>query len=352
MKVLRIILVLLGLLALLTVGIGFFGPSEISVSHKKVMKAPLPAVWEQVVEFKNWPNWSPWVASDQDMKITYNESGSRGLSGGYSWKGPKSGKGEMEIREIKEGEKIGINIGVDMGDGMEYSTCDMQFKEVEGGTEVTWNWESSGNISFGERLSNVIMPSILKGMYEEGLNGLEKAAISNPFITEELEVKGIAMKEVEMPELFYIGKRYVDRNKEEITAKMYASSYKDIYREVSGNGEVSKLVQPPISVTEAFDNETKVSTFTIAIMSTEKLYGGLSLATDYIKPHKAMVYVHKGSYETLPESYERLMPAIYAKELTPLMPSYEVYSIGPINEPDNSKWITQIVIPLEWIEAM
>ena len=76
MKVLRIILVLLGLLALLTVGIGFFGPSEISVSHKKVMKAPLPAVWEQVVEFKNWPNWSPWVASDQDMKITYNEFGS------------------------------------------------------------------------------------------------------------------------------------------------------------------------------------------------------------------------------------------------------------------------------------
>ena len=352
MKVLRIILVLLGLLALLIVGIGFFGPSDMNVSHKKVMKAPLPAVWEQVVEFKNWPNWSPWAASDPEMKITYSKAGSRGLGGGYSWEGPKTGKGEMEIREIREGEKIGMDIGFDMGGGMEYSTCDMQFKEVEGGTEVTWNFESSGNTGFGERLSNVIMPSILKGMYEEGLNGMEKEAIANPFIPKEIEVVDVAMEEVDMPGLFYIGKRYVDKNIEEITAKMYTSSYRDIFKEVAENGEAAKLIQPPVSVTEAYDNETKVSTFTIAMMSTEKLYGGLSLATDYIKPHKAMIYRHKGSYERLPESYEAIMPAIYAKGLTPLMPSYELCLIGPITEPDDSKWVTQIVIPLEWIEAM
>ena len=351
MKVLRIILVLISLLILLIVGVGLFGPTEMNVSHKKVLKVPLPAVWEQVVEFKNWESWSPWAASDPDMKVTYNEAGSRGVGCGYSWDGPNTGIGEMEIREITEDKEIGMDIGFDMGDGMEYSTCDMQFSEVEGGTEVTWNFESTGGTKFGQRLMNVIMPSMLTGMYEQGLTGMEKAALANPVTAIKPEAKEMGIEEAEMPGFFYIGKRYVDVNAADITSEMYSSAYQAIFKEVAAKGDAAKLIQPPISVTEAHD-DNEVSTFSIAMMSTEKLMGGLTLASEYIKPHKAMTYIHKGPYETLSDSYEKIMPAIYAKGVTPLLPCYEIYITDPGTELDPSKWETKIVVPVEWVEAM
>ncbi len=352
MKVVRIILVLLGLLILLVVGIGFFGPSEMNVSHKKVLKAPLPAVWEQVVEFKNWPNWSPWAASDPEMKVTYNEAGSRGVGGGYSWDGPKTGIGEMEIREITEGEEIGMDIGFDMGDGMEYSTCDMQFKEVEEGTEVVWNFESTGGTGFFQRIMNVVMPSMLTGMYETGLTAMEKAANDNPFTSKEAPALEMGMEEVDLEGFHYIGKRYTDVKVADITKEMYSAAYQEIFTVTGANGDVAKLIQPPISVTEAYDDETTSSTFSIAMKSSEEIYGGMKLASAYIKPHKAITFMHIGPYETLSDTYEKMMPAIYAKGLTPLMPCYEIYMTDPGTEPDPSKWETQIVIPTEWIEAM
>lgn len=349
MKVLRIILVLVGLLLVLILGVGLFGPTSMEISHSKVVKAPMSSVFEQVVEFKNWPNWSPWAADDPEMKVTYEEK-SRGEGGSYSWESEKSGKGRMEIREVVPGEKIGMDIGFDMGDGLQYSTCDMMFNEVEGATEVTWDFNSSGNDGFGERLMNVVMPSMLKGMYEKGLTNLEGAALANPYVEKKEMVEESGIREEDMEGFNYLGIRFSDINIADITQEMYATSFEKIAAHATVSGGADKIVPPPMAVNYAFDKETLVTTFSLIMRTSEKIEGTEEIESEFMKAHRAMVYTHVGPYENLPESYEKIISVLMAKGYEMLEPSYEVYLTDPGTEPDPTKWKTDVYIPIAWNE--
>ncbi len=352
MKVLRIILVLLGLLVVLFLGVGLFGPTGMDVSHTKVVKAPMSSVYEQVIEFKNWPNWSPWQEMDPEMKVTYGENGSRGVGGSYSWDGPQTGVGEMEIREAVEGEKIGMDLGFDMGDGMDYNTCDMMFKEVPEGTEVTWTFKSSDKDGFMERIFNVVGPSMLKGSYEKGLNNLEQAAIDNPYVEKKTLPIEEGVREADYDGFYYVGEKYSDVKIEDVSSDDFASSFMKVFAHLGVTGNMDKVVQPPLSVNEAYDEETTVSTFVVAMRTTEKVDGGADLVSEYVMPHKALTYIHVGPYENLPASYEKIVEVAMAKGYEMLFPCYEIYLTDPETEPDTSKWKTEIVLPVEWKEAM
>jgi len=347
MKVIRIILVLIGLLLLIFVGVGLFGPTSMEVTHKKVVKAPMASVWEQVVDFKNWPNWSPWAESDTAMVVTYGEKGSRGVGGSYSWEGPVTGVGEMEIREITENEEIGMDIGFDMGEGMTYSTADMQFKEVEGGTEITWNFNSSGQEDFMERIFNVIMPSVLKGMYDTGLTNLEQAALENPYKPKKEVPMEVGVREMEKEGFWYIGDRYTDVTMSDVGQAEYGASYQKIFAHLGATGNADKIIQPPMSVTHAYDTETTITTFSVAMKTSQEVDPGTDLECVYIEPHKALVYMHVGDYEGISKSYEKAVQVMLAKGYTMKLPSYEVYITDPGTEPDSSKWKTELVIPVE-----
>ncbi|MFK7757919.1 MAG: SRPBCC family protein [Flavobacteriales bacterium] len=350
MKVLRIILVLVALLAILIVGIGFMGPTGMEISHSKTIKAPKEAVYNQVNNLKNWKNWSPWYAEDPEMKLAYSEGDASGEGAWYTWNGEKSGVGKLEIREASD-SKLGMDIGFDLGKGLEYSTCDMMFKELgEAETEVTWTFSSSNQTGFISRIMNVVMPSMLKGQYEKGLNGLESAAQDNPFKKTEPKKVETGMRIQEMDGFHYIGKRFNNIMVQDIKAEDYANSYGKIMEYLGGMNAMNKLVQPPIALTESYNLETTESTFVVAMKTSELIAPNEDLITDYFKAHKAMTIVHLGPYENLPGTYEKIMGAIRAQNMEPIFPSYEVYITDPGAEPDQSKWETLVVVPIQWTE--
>lgn len=347
MKVLRIILVLIGLLILLVIGVGLFGPTSMDVSYTQKLNAPVASVFNQVEDFKNWPNWSPWAESDPEMKVTYGDK-SKGEGASYSWEGPVTGKGRMDMREVVKSEKLGMDIGFDMGNGLEFSTADMFFKQEGEATEVTWNFNSTGSDGFMERIMNVVMPSKLEGMYQQGLTKLEKVALENPYTPEEEPVLNTGVKKEMREGFFYLGERYENVGLTEISSAMYAASYGKIMSYMGENNAMDKLVQPPISVTEKYDEESQVTTFSVAMMTSEKIDAGSGLESRYMNDHSAMVMTHYGPYETIADTYEKLMTVIMAKEMEPLFPCYEIYVTDPETEPDSTKWETKVVIPTEW----
>src|SRR4051812_19038405 len=102
-KFLRFLLVLLGIIVLGIIILGIVEPKEITVSRSTVISAPKDVIWEQIVKFKNWPNWSPWYAMEPTVEMTYfGEDGKEGSY--YHWVGKKTGEGNMKNAGMKDGE--------------------------------------------------------------------------------------------------------------------------------------------------------------------------------------------------------------------------------------------------------
>ena len=81
-----------------------------TVTRSATIDAPPARVYEQIVDFHNWTNWSPWEDLDPDLKRTYSGSES-GKGAAYAWSGNrKAGEGRMEITEATEPSTVHINL--------------------------------------------------------------------------------------------------------------------------------------------------------------------------------------------------------------------------------------------------
>jgi len=62
---------------------------------------------------------------------------------------------------------------------------------------------------------------------------------------------------------------------------------------------------------------------------------------------EAAVVVHTGSFDTLPDTYDRLKATIETAGRIPGVGPWEVYLTDPERVPDPADWLTEVVWPLE-----
>lgn len=100
----------IGLLVLLLLVIGLFTKKAYSVERAIVINKPRTEVFNYIKHLKNQDYYSKWVMMDPNVKKTY--SGTDGTVGFiYAWDSNKqAGKGEQEIKNITEGERMDIEI--------------------------------------------------------------------------------------------------------------------------------------------------------------------------------------------------------------------------------------------------
>ncbi|MEM0969374.1 MAG: SRPBCC family protein, partial [Verrucomicrobiota bacterium] len=53
---------------------------------------PIQTAYDHVRDFRKWPEWSPWLITDPECKVSYEEDGA-----GYRWEGHVCGAGEMQV---------------------------------------------------------------------------------------------------------------------------------------------------------------------------------------------------------------------------------------------------------------
>ena len=81
-----------------------------TVTRSTTIDAPPARVYEQVADFHNWVNWSPWEDLDPDLKRTYSGSES-GKGAAYAWSGNrKAGQGRMEITEATPPSTVRVDL--------------------------------------------------------------------------------------------------------------------------------------------------------------------------------------------------------------------------------------------------
>ena len=75
-----------------------------------VERSVTPArIYDQIANFHNWTNWSPWETVDPELKRT--SGAESGIGAVYGWSGNrKAGQGRMAITDATEPSSVQIDL--------------------------------------------------------------------------------------------------------------------------------------------------------------------------------------------------------------------------------------------------
>ena len=149
------------------------------IEETAIIEAPLPVVYNEVNNFRNWESWAPWIVNEEDAVPNFSEN-SQGEGAEFSWTGDDIGDGTVVTTKAIPDSSIEqlavIHPTFAETEGDMYWT----FEEVEEGTKVTWGIK--GNQSFREKLaytfSNSSLSDVLKPRLTEGLQNLKESTLN------------------------------------------------------------------------------------------------------------------------------------------------------------------------------
>lgn len=174
MNILLIILAVIGCLIALVLLIAAIAPKGYSIYREIVINRPVAYVFDYIRYLKNQEEFSKWVMTDPNKKTELRgEDGKVGVV--YAWNGnQQAGEGEQEITNIKENERIDIEVRfVRPFEGLAYTP--FVVKELSPDqTHITWGMTSSMKFPMNAMLLFVKMEKLLGKDLEISLANLKQ----------------------------------------------------------------------------------------------------------------------------------------------------------------------------------
>jgi effector-binding domain-containing protein len=327
----------IGILLLLIIGVFLIlclsAPKEVNMTKSVSIKAPKQLVWEQMLYFKNWDSWSPWVEKDPTTKVTL--SGNDGTVGsGYSWVAEKMGQGTV-TNSYTSGDSMHFN----MQFIKPFEATPDGFVKVEdegnGMTKASWNYHGENNFIGGGFMK--LMELFGHGLdkdYERGLQRIkekcEKMASETPAAAVMPEMK---VMEMQFPGHTYAGVRKL------IGWNEMDKFFMDTYPALKSKLGDSK--QDPASALYYTWDTAKHQTDVAAVfpVSDAKAAKGATVFT--IPASKSYMIAYQGPYSNMKAAHNALGKHLADKnEKMNLV--IEEYVKNDNNEKDSTKWVTNI----------
>jgi len=130
-------LAVIGTVALVVVGVGFFLPSSFEVKRSTVISAPAGKVYDLVSDPRTWSKWSVWSQRDPAMDVSY-AGPPFGQGAKWSWASKSEGTGSMEFVKVDPNRRIDYTLSFPdfgMKSGGEW----LFEAQGESATKVTWS---------------------------------------------------------------------------------------------------------------------------------------------------------------------------------------------------------------------
>jgi uncharacterized protein YndB with AHSA1/START domain len=182
MKVLKWIFIVILSLVVLTTGIGFMMPEEVTVTTTEEIKLPPYEVFHFVAGFVDRTAWDPWIKADTAVECTFDiKPGYTGST--YKWDGPKIGPGMMVVDSVVPGSYLLNKVSFSRGEPIPEEWI---FVASENGTIITWTISMSSASPFGR-----IMNAMFRGMIQKTIDS-GKEDLKNY-----LEASGVTMSTAE-----------------------------------------------------------------------------------------------------------------------------------------------------------
>jgi uncharacterized protein YndB with AHSA1/START domain len=138
-------LVIVGIIALLLI-IGLFSKKGYIIERSVLINKPKQEVFNYVKLMRNQDYYSKWVMKDPGMKKDFR--GTDGTEGFvYAWDSTdkNAGKGEMEIKKIKDGERIDMEIRFERP---MKAVSDAVFALESSGTQTNTKWSFKSEMKY------------------------------------------------------------------------------------------------------------------------------------------------------------------------------------------------------------
>lgn len=331
MKILKVIGIILAIVIVIAVILVMVLPTTYTVERSVTIDAPKNIVIEQVAKFENFIKWSPWSRMDPNM--TYEISGPDGEVGAvYSWSGNDSvGTGSLTTISVTESrieQKLDFIAPWEAHDLAYY-----EFEDTPEGIEVTWGMD--GNLARPMNLMGLFMDmdDMIGTDYEKGLESLESQVAT--YVNNHTK-RGYFINEIDMEPKYYVVKRASVKFGD--IQNFYATNFGAIMQKV-------QLLELPLAgapsgLIYTWDMENNMADMAAGIPIAEEAdIDGF----DVVKvAGKSLEINYYGSYSGSADAHYAMDDYMKENDLTLNEVVIEEYITDPINEPDTSKWLTNI----------
>lgn len=328
MKALKIIgIILLLLIIAFLVGAALI-PKNFHVEATATIDRPAAVVFKQVNNFKNWSEWSPWEQADPEMVSTY-EGPVLGVGAAHVWTSETQGSGSQTITESVPYEVIKTNLDfMEQGKATSYFT----FNEENSTTTVEWGMDTETSYPF-ERVLFFFLKGMMEGMFEEGLANLKEVTESMP--------DPVDIEMTTIPEMIAI--TVTDSSSwDDIEMKM-GEMYGLLMQTMQRRGLA--MTGMPFTMYHEWDEAKRTATYEAGIPVDKKIKPSGRIECKLLAPKKALKGVHFGAYDQTGYLYLALDEYLMERGLEMEGGPIEFYINDPSNEPDTSKWQTEIYFP-------
>ena len=174
MKIIKWILIVIVILVAIPLITAVFVKKDYSVEREVVIYKPKQEVFEYVKYLKNQNNYSKWAGIDKNMKKDFKGTdGTVGFVSAWDSDNKDVGKGEQEIKGIKDGQRIDYEIRFIKP--FESTSSAYMITETVNGNQTKVKWVFFGNMPYPMNLMQVIMDmdKTIGDDLQTGLNNLK-----------------------------------------------------------------------------------------------------------------------------------------------------------------------------------
>ena len=312
------------------------GPKDMNTSQTKSMNASPETVYSIISDFDNFKSWSAWNQRDTAMKITI--TGNPGAIGhSNEWVSESEGSGKQWLAEVRQNEFL--KTGLLMADRPDTAYSTFTLTASGDSTTVTWAM-LGGELPFLARGMVTVLgfKSGLEKDFADGLTNLAKLAESMP------KAPKVEFEITDIPDTWYVGKMFKGQVATEITSSLYEAAYGEIGAYLGSMK--TEPAGPPVSIAHTYQDATMTMELEIGLPTATELPATATLSSGKIPAGKAARYTYMGDYQNMPAAWDAFMGAVMSQH-KPRWSPYEIYMTDPMSEPDTSKWLTYMIIPIE-----
>lgn len=307
--------------------IGAIQPTDIVVHRSTVINASKEATFEQIVNFKNWPRWSPWVEMEPTVVITY--SGTDGQQGSaYHWEGNKTGSGDM-INNSIEGTKMNYQLNF-IKPFKSSAAGFFDVKDTAGMSKVTWSITTHTPFPMNAMHMFMDMDKMLGGDFEKGLSNMKRYIEAN----NAPPAPPVAIKEVDFAAHTYAG----------IRSTVSMMDMDKVWKEngpMLGKELGAKISGPSTGLYYTWDTVNKNTDMAVAfpVADTTKKVKGMTYMQ--VPQSKALMATMNGGYSGEMVVHKQISKRL-AETGKQMAMVVEEYVNGPAQGMDSTKWVTNI----------
>ncbi|MCX2575532.1 SRPBCC family protein [Pedobacter sandarakinus] len=172
MKILKVLLGIVAVLAIIFVVGSFLLPKTYVVTRSIIVDAPDSVIYKNVADFREFYKWNPWAKMETSAKVSF-EGAPESIGHQYDWKGNETGSGYMKIKSLETNKMIDMDLKfIEPFESM----ADTKFEILPQGTsnKVTWTMSGTNNMIGKWMCVFVSMDKMVGKDFENGLKGLKE----------------------------------------------------------------------------------------------------------------------------------------------------------------------------------